>query len=79
MTTETKEIEFSIMIDGDGDFVVDSDADNLGSRDEDEVCSTPPNVSRVFTFKLTVPLPKPAPVTAVVPDKGDEPVNLTIS
>lgn len=78
MTTETTEIEFSVMIDGDGNFVVDTDADNLGSKYEDEIGS-PPNVSRVFTFKLTVPLPKPATVTAVVPDKGDEPVNLTIS
>lgn len=77
--TDTKEIEFSILIDQDGDFVVDTDADNLGSRYEDEVTSTPPNASRVFTFKLTVPLPKPTVVSAVVPDKGDEPVNITIS
>lgn len=79
MTTETTEIEFSIMIDGDGDFVVDKNADNLGTRYEEELTSTPPNLSRVFTFKLTVPLPKPATVAAVIPDKGDEPVNLTIS
>ena len=76
--TDTKEIEFSIMIDQDGDFVVDVDPDNLGSRYEDEINSTPPNASRVFTFKLTVPLPKPSVVSAVVPDKN-EPVNMTIS
>lgn len=78
MTTETTEIEFSIMIDGDGDFVVDKNADNLGEQYENEIGS-PPNISRVFTFTLTVPLPKPATVSAVIPDKGDEPVNLTIS
>lgn len=76
--TDTTEIEFSIMIDGDGNFVVDSDPDNLGSRYEDEIGS-PPNVSRVITLKLTVPLPKPTTVSAIIPDKGDETVNIEIS
>lgn len=76
--TDTTEIEFSIMVDGDGNFVVHTDPDSLGEQYENEVGS-PPNVSRVFTMKLTVPLPKPTQVTAVVPDKGDEPVNITIS
>ncbi len=77
--TDTTEIEFSIMIDGDGNFVVDSDPDNLGSRYEDEISNTPPNISRVITMKLTMPTPKPTTVSAVIPDKGDETVNIEIS
>jgi hypothetical protein len=76
--TDTKEIELHVMIDGDGDFVVDTDPDNLGSRYEDEVNSTPPNISRVFSFKLTVPLPKATVVQATIPDT-DGPVTVTVS
>ena len=78
MDTQTTDLEFFVMVDQDGDFVIDTDPDNLGSRYEDEISSTPPNASRVFSFKLTVPLPKPTEVTAVVPDT-DGPVNITIS
>lgn len=76
--TDTKEIEFYIMIDQDGDFVVDSDADNLGQRYEDELTSTPPNGSRVFHLKLTVPLPKPTVVSATIPDTDGE-VTVTVA
>lgn len=75
---ETVELEITIMVDGDGNYVVDRDPDNIGSRWEEDEGSTP-NVCRVFTLKLTVPTPKAATLTAVIPDKGDEPVNITIS
>lgn len=75
---ETTELEITIMVDGNGNHVVDRDPDNIGSRWEEDEGSTP-DVCRVFTLKLTVPLPKPQTLSAVIPDKGDEPVNITIS
>ncbi len=77
-TNTTQEIEVHVMIDGDGDYVVDKDPDNLGSRYEEEISSTPPNVSRVFSLKLIVPLPKPTVVQATIPDT-DGPVTVTVS
>ncbi len=75
---QTTEIEISILVDDCGNVVVDTDPDNLGQRYEDEVGSAPNN-SRVFTLKLTVPLPKATVLAAVLPDKGEDPVNITIS
>lgn len=75
---EMTEIEFSILIDQDGDFVVAKDADELGTTYEDEISSTAPNASRTFTFKLMVPLPRATEVAATVPDKGNEPVTIEI-
>lgn len=78
MTVETTKIEISFMIDCDGNVVVDTDPDNLGNRYEEEVSSTAPNSSRTYTLKVTVPTPKPIALSAVIPDKGDEPVNITV-
>lgn len=76
---ETTEIEFSILIDQDGDFVIAKDVDELGDLYENDISSTAPSRSRTLTFKLTVPLPRATEITATVPDKGDEPVNIEIS
>ena len=76
--SDVKEVEVYMMIDGDGDFVFDTDPDNLGSRYEDEVSSTPPNISRVFHFKMTVPLPKATVIQATIPNTDDA-VSVTIS
>lgn len=75
--TDTTELEITLMIDGDGNYVVDKDPDNIGCRWEEEEGSTP-NVCKVVTLKLTVPLPKPATVSGAIPDT-DGPVNITIS
>jgi hypothetical protein len=76
--TATTEIEIFVMIDQDGDYVIAKDADDLGSRYEEEIHSSPPNATRVFALKLTVPMPKATVVTATLPDT-DGPVTVTVS
>lgn len=76
--SETKEIEFFVMIDEQGEFVVDQDADNVMTKYRDEVAECGPETSRVFHLKLTLPLPKPTVVQGTIPDT-DGPINITIS
>lgn len=77
--SDTTEIEFFVMVDQDGDYAVHTDESELGQAYADTILDTPPNASRVFHFKLTVPLPRATEVVATIPDKGDEPVNIAIS
>jgi len=69
--TETKEIEFWIAIDADGEFCVDTDC-------AEDAANGIGGITRVFAFKVTLPLPKPTEVAVAVPDT-DQPVNVTVS
>ena len=71
MTPETKEIEFYLCIDQNGEFVVDEFADVVAVRYGEEVTDrndNPAAFHRVFHFKFVVPLPQPTAVSATVPD-----------
>ena len=71
MTTETKEVEFYLCIDQNGEFIVDKFAENIAIRYAEEVTdqvAAPATSHRVFHFKFVVPLPSPTVVAATVPD-----------
>lgn len=74
---QTCEVEFSVLVDGDGEFVISKDECELANIYEADVGSMP-NVSRVYTFKMILPLPKAVNVGGMVPDT-DEPVTITVS
>ena len=78
MTDTTREIEIFVFIDQDGDFVVDTDPDNIGSRYVDEISDAVPNATRTFHLKLTLPLPKATVVSATIPDT-DAQITVTVS
>lgn len=75
---ETKEIEFYVMVDQDGDFGIDTDRDNLPDRYREEISMEGLEASRVLHLKLTVQLPTPTVVQATIPDT-DGPVSAIIS
>jgi hypothetical protein len=78
MDIETHEVEFFLMIDGYGNYVVDTDENSLGDRwtgDQGDM----PNITRVFKFNMTVPGPKPTEVNVVVPDKEDDEIKVTVT
>lgn len=81
--SETKEIEFYLMIDQDGEFAIDTDQDNLLDKYRDEISETGPAASRVLHFKLNVPTPTIVStlVTATIGEQKaeDANVNVTIS
>ncbi len=76
--SETKEIEFFVMIDEHGEFVLDADPDNVMTRYRDEIAESGPEASRVFHLKLTLPLPKPTVVQGIIADT-DGPINIAVS
>lgn len=46
------------MVDQSGDFVLDTDQDNLMDRYHEVVAESGPEASRVLHFELSMPLPK---------------------
>lgn len=62
-----------------GEVVVDMDPDTLGARYDETIGGEAPSAMRVFELELTLPLPEPTKLTATVPDKGEEVVEITIT
>lgn len=75
---DTKEIEFYVMVDQDGEFVIDTDKDNLQDRYHEEISTEGLGASRVLHVKIDVTLPKPTVVQATITGM-DGPVSAIIS
>lgn len=72
----TKSVKFWIAIDEEGDVSIslDSAADAAAGNDLGAVNA----LNRVFEIDMTLPLPKPTSVSAVIPDT-DGPVTVTVN
>lgn len=70
------EIEISFVIDADGDYAIGKDLDDALETYAQDVGGS--GLTRTYTLKLHVPLPKPTEVTGTLPDTEGE-ATLTIA
>ncbi len=71
------EIEISFVIDGDGDYAIGKDLEAAFEAYADEFTDGSA-LTRAYTLKLHVPLPKPTEVSGALPDTEGE-ATLTIA
>lgn len=69
--SEKVAIEVHILVDEDGNFVVDPDLDNLTAKYSEDFGDVPA-VTRVYTLDLTVPRPSPELIQAAVEGEPGE-------
>lgn len=74
-----QELDLTIMIDGDGNYIVDrTDNDPLAVWQEAISNDVPANLA-TYRLKLKVPTPKPIDVNGELPAADGKPLTLTIS
>jgi len=71
-----EKVEFWLLIDGAGDYVVAKDEEALGEAWSDDIGGVPLN-SRAIKLTLNVALPTPVHLSAIVPAEQVGPITLT--
>lgn len=72
------EIEFFVMVNADGEYVVHREESELGDQWDSDIGGSAPINTRTYAIKLAVPVPKVIEVSATLPNT-DGPVTVTVA